>query len=64
MPFRIKNLDDNFFEEGDVSEIDALIEANDEFVLLCAKTIREISLEINKVVSSANNSSKQDQNLK
>jgi hypothetical protein len=43
LPFRIRRPDENFFSEGDVSEISTLIEVDDQFVLGCAEVIREIS---------------------
>jgi hypothetical protein len=49
LPFRIKLPGENFFNEGDVSEILTLIEVNDEFVLDCARLIEEVSDEIRKV---------------
>lgn len=42
LPFRIKKPDENFFNEGDVSELATLIEVDDAFVLHCAGTIREV----------------------
>lgn len=39
LPFNIKQRDQAFFFEGDVSEVDTLIEVDDEFILNCAKTI-------------------------
>lgn len=46
LPFRIKLPDENFFYEGDVSEISTLIEVDDKFVLNCAKLIELVSIEI------------------
>lgn len=43
LPFRIKHPGENFFFEGDVSEITTLIEVDDQFVLGCAEVIREVS---------------------
>lgn len=39
---------EDYFDEGDVSEISTLIEVNDEFVLDCARLIEEVSEEITK----------------
>ncbi|WP_100612277.1 hypothetical protein [Confluentibacter lentus] len=36
LPFKVKLRGENFFEEGDVSEINTLIEVDDNFVLNCA----------------------------
>lgn len=43
LPFRIKLKGENFFDEGDVSEIDTLIEVDDNFVLNCADLIEKVS---------------------
>lgn len=48
LPFRIKLTEEDFFNEGDVSEVSTLIEVNDKFVLDCAKLIEEVSEEIRK----------------
>ncbi|VWC27110.1 hypothetical protein BLA6993_06202 [Burkholderia lata] len=42
LPFRIKRPDEAFFEEGDVSEIQTLIEVDDAFVRTCADVIYEV----------------------
>ena len=46
LPFKIKSPGENYFSEGDVSEVDTLIEVDDNFVLNCAKLIEQISNEI------------------
>nr|WP_315166688.1 hypothetical protein [uncultured Flavobacterium sp.] len=46
LPFRIKLLGKNFFDEGDISEINTLIEVDDNFVLDCADLIDKVSNEI------------------
>ncbi|OKL39758.1 hypothetical protein [Pontibacter flavimaris] len=46
LPFRIKLPGENFFEEGDVSEVSTLVEVDDQFVLNCADLIEQISKEI------------------
>jgi hypothetical protein len=43
LSFKIKMPTENFFNEGDVSEIRTLIEVNDDFVLACARLIEEVS---------------------
>jgi hypothetical protein len=48
LPFRIKLPEEVSFDEGDVSEVSTLIEADDDFVLACAKLIEEVSEEIKK----------------
>jgi hypothetical protein len=42
---------EDFFNEGDVSEISNLIEVNDAFVLDCANLIEQVSQEIRKTHS-------------
>lgn len=46
LPFKIKLPNENFFFEGDVSEISTLIEVDDNFVLNCAELIEQISKEV------------------
>lgn len=46
LPFRIKLKEENFFDEDDVSEINTLIEVDDNFLLNCANLIEKISNEI------------------
>ena len=48
LSFKIKMPGEDYFDEGDVSEISTLIEVNDEFVLDCARLIEEVSEEITK----------------
>ncbi len=48
LPFRIKQPDENFFNEGDVSEVSTLIEVDDAFVMNCAETIRDVSRTIQR----------------
>ncbi|WP_053827037.1 hypothetical protein [Lascolabacillus massiliensis] len=48
LSFKIKMPGEDYFNEGDVSEIRTLIEVNDEFVLACAKLIEEVSDVIRK----------------
>jgi hypothetical protein len=47
--FRVKLPGENFFFEGDVSEVSTLIEVDDAFVLSCAEVIREVSEALAKV---------------
>jgi hypothetical protein len=49
LPFRIKLPDENFFDEGDVSEISTLIEVDDQFILNCAELIENVSKKIRSV---------------
>lgn len=46
LPFGIKLREENFFDEGDFSEIVALIEVNDNFVLNRANLNEKVSNEI------------------
>jgi hypothetical protein len=46
LPFRVKMPNESFFFEGDVSEVDTLIEVNDAFVQLCGNMISEVSQAI------------------
>jgi hypothetical protein len=48
LPFNIKKPDQNFFDEGDVSEVSTLIQVDDKFVLNAVQVICEISEWINK----------------
>lgn len=46
LPFRIKKKDENFFFEGDVSEVDTLIEVDDKFIKECANLLVQVCDEI------------------
>jgi hypothetical protein len=46
LPFRVKMPAESFFFEGDVSEVNTLIEVNDAFVQLCGDMISEVSRAI------------------
>lgn len=48
LPFKIKLPEENFFDEGDVSEISTLIYADDIFVLNCAELITDVYKVIRK----------------
>jgi hypothetical protein len=43
LEFKIKPEGEPFFHEGDVSEVDVLIDVNERFVRRCAVLIREVS---------------------
>lgn len=47
LPFRIKQPGENFFFEGDVSEVSTLIQVDDAFVQSCAQVICEVSAVMN-----------------
>jgi hypothetical protein len=49
LPFRIKLLDEDFFFEGDVSEVSTLVYVDDAFVEYCSKLISDISDVIKRV---------------
>ena len=42
LPFRVKLPAEDFFGEGDASEVSTLIEVDDVFVIRCAEVIREV----------------------
>lgn len=46
LPFNIKLEDEYFFYEGDVTEINTLIEVDNDFVLECANLLVEVCYEI------------------
>ncbi|MDO6390995.1 hypothetical protein Q4E40_12710 [Pontibacter sp. BT731] len=43
LPFRLKLPGEDFFNEGDISEVYTLVEVDDNFILNCADLIRRIS---------------------
>lgn len=43
LPFRVKLPNENYFDEGDVSEVRTLIDVDDAFVHRCAAVIREVT---------------------
>ena len=49
LPFRIKQPNEDFFCEGDVSEVSTLIEVDDAFVRNCSQVIYEVSAIIKRV---------------
>ncbi len=49
LSFRVKLPSENFFLEGDVSEIETLIQVDDAFLRGCAEVIRQISEVIRSV---------------
>lgn len=48
LPFRVKLPGETFFCEGDVSEVSALIGADEKFMLSCADIIHKVSTAIRK----------------
>jgi hypothetical protein len=51
LPFRIKRPGEDFFSEGDVSEVATLIEVDDRFVRDCAGLVAQVAGVINKAYS-------------
>jgi hypothetical protein len=51
LPFRIKRPGEDFFSEGDVSEVATLIEVDDRFVRECAGLVAQVAGVINKAYS-------------
>lgn len=51
LEFKVKREGDNFFFEGDVSEVSVLIDVDDQFVRRCATLIQEAS----SIISSNTN---------
>lgn len=47
LPFRVKQPDEAFFNEGDVAEVSTLVEVNDDFMLLCAEVIHSVAVAVN-----------------
>ena len=43
LPFRVQLPEENFFHEGDVSEVSTLIDVDNAFVRSCAAAIREVT---------------------
>jgi hypothetical protein len=43
LPFRIKQEDEDFFDEGDCTEIQTLVLADDDFVRNCAEIVHQVS---------------------
>lgn len=48
LPFNMKKPGEDFFDEGDVSEVQTLIEVDDAFVINCSTTIRAVTEVIQK----------------
>jgi hypothetical protein len=51
LPFRIKRPGEDFFSEGDVSEVATLIDVDDQFVRECAGLVAQVAAVINKAHS-------------
>lgn len=50
LPFRIKKSHDQLFDEGDVSELMTLVDADEDFVRLCGETIQRVSAYLRKTL--------------
>ena len=48
-PSNVKQPDEHFFDEGDVSEITTLIDVDDTFLYSCVEIIRQVSESIMKI---------------
>jgi hypothetical protein len=49
LPFIVKQPDQNFFHEGDVSEVMALVKVDDPFIHHCIRIIQQVSVVIRRV---------------
>ena len=49
LPFRIKHPGSAFFFEGDASEVTALVDVDDKFIMDCAQLIQDVSNVVRKV---------------
>jgi hypothetical protein len=52
LPFRIKQPGEDFFSEGDVSEVATLVDVDDQFVRECAGLIAQVAGVIDKTYST------------
>lgn len=48
LPFRVKRPNESFFFEGDVSEVNTLIEVDDDFVQYCGDIISQVSQVVSR----------------
>ena len=46
---KVKQPDEHFFDEGDVSEVTTLIDVDDSFIYSCVETIKLVSEKIKKI---------------
>jgi hypothetical protein len=51
VPFRIKALDESFFDEGDLSEVSTRVLVNDQFVRDCAEVIAAVAAAVRRASS-------------
>lgn len=49
LPFKLKLYGEEFFGEGDVTEVRTLVEVDDDFVQLCADVIADVSEVVRRV---------------
>lgn len=49
LQYKLKLRGENFFNKGDVPEIDSLIDVDDKFVLNCAELIEQVSKEMRDI---------------
>jgi hypothetical protein len=43
LPFRVKRVDENFFNEGDVNEVETLVEVDEKFLMYCSEIVTRIA---------------------
>jgi hypothetical protein len=53
LPFRMKRPDETFFDEGDVAEVETLIQVDDAFLMHCANLVGDISEVINRTLRAS-----------
>ena len=46
---KVKQPDEHFFDEGDVSEVTMLVDVDDSFIYSCVETIKLVSDKIEKL---------------
>lgn len=54
LPFRVRQPDEFFFAEGDVSEVSTLIEVDDSFICHCSSVITNVSRLMYSYVNDSN----------
>lgn len=52
LPFRVKKREENFFFEGDVSEIWTLVEVDDTFVRQCVRNISDLFAVLERLLDA------------
>lgn len=49
LPFNVKNIDESFFDEGDVGEVSTLVEVNRLFMMGCVDVVSKVAQTLNSV---------------